>query len=150
MLTNQWELQLEKNEYRKPLPFATADSRQFWEGAKRHELVLPVCNACEKPFYYPRLLCPGCGSRDIRWERMSGKGTVYTLAIQYRPQGPGFVDDVPYITALIDLDEGPRMLSNLVGVEPDPSNVPIGKRVEVVFEDVTPEVTLPKFKLVEE
>lgn len=140
---------MENTEYKKPLPFVTSDSREFWEGAKRHELVLPRCEACEKPFYYPRLLCPECGSRNISWQQMSGKGTVYTLSIQYRPQGPGFQDDVPYITALIDLDEGPRMLSNLVGVEPSPENAPIGARVEVVFDDVTPEVTLPKFKLVE-
>lgn len=137
------------SEYAKPLPYITEDSRPFWEAAKDHRLVLPLCGDCGKYHYYPRLVCPHCGSRDISFAPVSGRGAVYAFSIQYRAQGPGWTGETPYVTALIDLEEGPRMLSNLIEVEPDPGTVRCGMHVEVVFDDVTPEITLPKFKPVE-
>lgn len=137
------------SEYAKPLPYITEDSRPFWEAARHHQLVLPLCGDCGKHHYYPRLACPHCGSRDISFTPVSGRGVVYAFSIQYRPQGPGWAGETPYVTALIDLEEGPRMLSNLIEVEPAPGAVRCGMRVEVAFDDVTPEITLPKFKPVE-
>ena len=91
-------------------------------------------------------LLPRCGSRDVEWRKASGRGRLYTFAIHYRAFHPGWSDEVPYVTALIDLDEGVRLFSNLVGIEPDPKVIRCEMPVEVVFEDVTPEVTLPKWR----
>jgi uncharacterized OB-fold protein len=134
------------SEYKKPLPFVTEETRPFWEGCQRHELVLPYCTACRAFYYYPRPFCPQCFSWDIEWRRTSGRGRLYTYAIQYRPQAPGFDAELPYVTAIVELDEGPRMMTNLVGVDPDPDKIRCDMPVEVTFDDVTDAITLPKFR----
>ena len=91
--------------------------------------MLPYCAACAEFFFYPRQFCPRCFSWEIEWRRCSGKGTLYTFAIQMRPQMPGFTP--PYVTAIVQLDEGPRMMTNLVGVEPMPENIRCDMPVEV-------------------
>jgi uncharacterized OB-fold protein len=80
----------------------------------------------------------------VEWRQASGRGKLYTFAIQYRPQAPGF--QPPYVTAVVELDEGPRMLTNLVDVEPDPEKIRCDMPLEVVFEDISDEITLPKFR----
>ena len=102
------------------------------------------CGACGARRYYPRALCPSCLSSDTAWVLSSGRGTVYTYTVTYQNQAPGFREELPYVLAYVELDEGVRMLTNIVGCAPE--DVKIGMPVEVTFEDVTPDVTLPKFK----
>lgn len=132
------------NEPQRPLPTPSPETAPYWEGCKRRELQLPYCLQCERFFFYPRPFCPRCFSRDTEWRRASGRATLYTYAIQYRAQTPGF--QAPYITAIVELEEGPRLVSNLVGVEPDPAQLRCGMPLEVVFEDMSDEITLPFFR----
>jgi uncharacterized OB-fold protein len=135
-----------QNAYRKPLPTPSPETQRFWEGCKNHELWLPYCRGCQGFFWYPRDFCPRCFSWETEWRKASGKGKVYTFAIQYRAWHPGWNEDVPYVTALVDLEEGPRLFTNLVGVEADPKALHCEMPVEVVWEDVSDEITLPKFR----
>lgn len=131
--------------YTKPLPIVDPGSKPFWDAAREHRLLIPRCNACGKHHFYPRELCPHCFSDDLTWVDASGQGEIYSFTIARMPAGPVFAPDVPYVIAMIALDEGPRMLTNLVVSNVD--TVRIGDRVAVEFDDVTPEVTLPKFKV---
>jgi len=130
--------------YAKPLPRIDEESKGFWEACQRHELALQRCRECGKVRYYPRALCPHCLSDRTEWVLSSGRGTVYTFTVTYQNQAPGFRDSLPYVMAYVELDEGVRMLTNIVDC--DPAQVKIGMPVQVVFEDATPEVTVPKFK----
>ena len=134
----------EQPKYAKPLPRIDEETKGFWEACQRHELYVQKCGACATLRYYPRAVCPRCLSDRIEWVRCSGRGTVYTFTVTHQNQAPGFRDTLPYVLAYVELDEGVRMLTNIVGCAPD--DVRIGMAVEVVFEDVTPTVTLPKFK----
>jgi uncharacterized OB-fold protein len=107
--------------------------------------MLPCCPRCG-PFFYPRILCPRCHRRDVTWIEASGRGTLYTFAIAYQAFHPEFRLPPPYVLALIELAEGPRLLSNLINVEPDAAAVQCGMPVEIVFERLTDEVTLPLFQ----
>jgi uncharacterized OB-fold protein len=130
----------------KPLPVVDADTRPFWEGARARKLMVQRCGACRKYVFYPRALCPHCHSARLDWTEASGKGTIYSFTIARRPAGAAFQNDVPYVIALIDLEEGVRMMSNIITDDVD--SVRIGQRVRVVFEDVGPEIALPKFQVV--
>lgn len=132
--------------YSKPLPTPQPESDFYWEKAKAHELWLRSCNVCNQAYFYPRDICPVCFSRNTTWVQASGRGTLHTFAIVHRAPTPAFRDDAPFVVAIVDLEEGPRMPTNLVDVEPDPSAIHVGMAVEVVFDDVTEEITLPKFK----
>jgi hypothetical protein len=132
--------------YEKPLPVLNEESRPFWEGCKRHALVLQHCEDCGAVIYYPRALCTACHSARLAWRPVSGAGSIYSFTVCHRPAGPAFKDDTPYVVALIDLKEGARLLSNIV--TDDPGSVRIGQAVRVVFDDVTEEITLPKFQVV--
>ena len=133
-------------DYKKPLPQADPVTAPFWESVKAHAMKIQRCNDTGKYFFYPRGMSPFTLSDNISWEPVSGKGTVHAFSIVYNNRAPGFVDELPYVVAMIELEEGPRMMSNLIDVEPDPEHVKIGMPVEVVYEDVTDEVTLPKFR----
>lgn len=137
---------MDQKQYSKPVPPAQPESDFYWEKAKQHELWLRKCNGCQRAYFYPRDICPTCFSRDTGWIKASGKGTLHTFAIVHRAPTPAFKGDVPYVVAFVDLEEGPRMPTNLVGVEPDPSKIRVGMPVEVVFEDITDKIALPKFK----
>jgi len=130
--------------YAKPLPRADEESKGYWEACRRHELVVQCCRACGTLRHYPRALCPACLSDETEWQRCSGRGTVYTFTVTYQNQAPGFRDALPYVLAYVELEEGVRLLTNIVDCAPD--DVRIGQPVEVVWDDVTPDVTLPKFK----
>ena len=135
------------SEYKKPLPTPSHVSRPFWDAAKEHRLTYQRCTACGTRVFYPRDVCPGpeCfGVGTLEWVESSGKGWVYASSISYQPAHPAFAADVPYVLAIVELDEGVRMHSNVVGI--DPKEVEIGMRVEVVWDDVTPEFSLPKFR----
>jgi uncharacterized OB-fold protein len=133
--------------YAKPLPEITPESRPFWEGCRRHELLIQHCRACGGLQYYPRGVCAACWSPDLEWRRASGRGTVYTFTVTHRSQAPGFKDALPYVLAWVELEEGVQMLANVVGCAP--ARVAIDLPVRVLFEDVTPEVTLPRFAPIE-
>lgn len=109
------------------------DAVEFWEGCARGELLLPYCLRCEAFFFYPRTLCPTCGSRELEWRRASGRGTLHTFCIHHVPPRPVFAESVPFVTAIVELDEGPRMMSFLVDVEPDPVHIRCDIPVEVAF-----------------
>ncbi len=135
-------------DYEGALPQATHDTEPFWEGTKAHKLMLPYCAVCDSYDFYPRPFCRKCFSWDIEWKEASGKGKIATYVINHR--GPrGFQDRTPYVIAVVELDEGPRLMTNLVMDEaPTPDNVSVMADVEVVFNDVSDEVTLPHFRLV--
>ena len=130
--------------YQKPLPVIDAGTKPFWDAARDHRLLIPCCRSCGKHHFYPRELCPHCHSDDLEWVYARGEGEIYSYTIARKPAGPVFAADVPYVIALIALDEGPRMLTNIV--TSDVEQVRIGDRVTVSFEDVTADLTLPKFK----
>ncbi len=129
----------------KPLPQPTPETQPFWEGCKAHELRLQYCNDCRAFFFYPRIFCPRCLSENVEWKTVSGKGTLHTYVINQLP-APGFEGDVPYVIAIVALDEGPHLMSNIVNVEPKPENLPAGLPVEVVFNDVNETISLPQFQ----
>jgi uncharacterized protein len=131
-------------EYKKPLPRPTTVSMPFWDAAKRHELQIQCCGACQAQIFYPREVCPECLSSDLKWIKVSGKGTVYSYTIAQAPTHPAFAEDVPYIVAIVELAEGPHITTNITGCTPEAAC--IGMPVVATFADVTPEVTLVKFK----
>ena len=133
-------------EYRKPLPRISMDTAPYWEALQEHKLLLPKCNQCGKVSFPPRPFCPFCFEFSITWTEMSGKGTVHSFSVVYQNGTPPWADEVPYVVGYVALDEGPQMMSNITGI--DPSEVRIGQRVEVYFDDATPDVTLPKFRVV--
>ncbi|MEE8386320.1 MAG: Zn-ribbon domain-containing OB-fold protein [Dehalococcoidia bacterium] len=134
-------------EYLKPQPRVSHDTAPYWEALREHKLSLPKCNKCAKLAFPPRPFCPFCFEADQTWTEMSGKGTVHTFSVVYQNRSPGFADEVPYVVGYVTLDEGPQMMSNITGI--DPTEVRIGQKVELYFDDVTPDLTLPKFKVVE-
>lgn len=131
-------------EYKKPLPRPTATSLPFWQAAKRHALQIQRCSRCGGHIFYPRDICPECLASDLQWIEVSGKGVVYSYTIAQAPTHPAFAEDVPYVIAIVELAEGPRITTNIVGCKPE--EVHVGMAVEATFEDVTPEITLVKFR----
>jgi len=133
-------------EYKKPLPNPAhwPASQPFWEAAKRHQLLMPRCRRCNKLFFYPREVCPTCLQSDIEWQKVSGNGRLHSFTVIHQPANPNFTDDVPYVYAMVQLDEGPRMIANLVGCAP--ADAKVDMPVTAVFDDVTPDWTLVKFR----
>jgi uncharacterized OB-fold protein len=130
-------------EYSGPIPVPTPETRPFWDAARRHALELPRCRACGALHYYPRGACPRCLSPDLEWERLSGRARLHTFTVVHRGQ-KGFPVPTPYVLAVVELDEGPRMMTTLVDVPPDA--VRIGMPLEVVFRDVSDTIALPLFR----
>ncbi len=131
----------------RPLPQPiTPEARPYWEGARDGKLMIPKCRACQKPFMYPRVLCPHCGSRDVGWVQASGRGKLFSFEIAHQILNKAFKVKTPVVLAMVELDEGPRILTNLVNVAPDPKAIRCDMPVEVVFEKLTDEITLPMFQ----
>ncbi|HVN89002.1 MAG TPA: Zn-ribbon domain-containing OB-fold protein [Candidatus Binataceae bacterium] len=128
----------------KPLPAVTNETAPYWEGCKKHELRIQKCGACGNYQFYPRILCTKCSSDRVEWSKASGRAKVTTFTIVRRPVSPAFADDVPYVVALVTLDEGPTMMTNIVGCLPE--QVKIGMPVAVTFEDWTEDISIPKFR----
>ena len=128
----------------KPLPRIDEVSRPYWEAAKRHELFLQQCQECGNYRYPPGETCPSCLSDRLEWNKASGRASVYTWTVFHQVYHPAFEKDVPYAVVAVELDEGPRLITNLVDCKVEAIN--IGMPVEVVFDDVTEEITLPKFR----
>lgn len=133
-------------EHAKPLPPRNPDSEAFWDFCRRHELRIQQCASCGSFRHYPRPLCDRCHSDAFQWARVSGRGKVYTWTVAHHAFHPGFRDDLPLAVVTVELEEGVRMISQVVDAAHD--ELYIGMPVEVVFEDVTPSVTLPKFRWV--
>src|SRR6476646_1458440 len=104
---------------KKPVPVASPESARFWQAAKEHRLLIPRCNACTKFWFPPSRLCPHCLSDDTGWESVSGRGKIYSFVVFHRVYHPAFAGEVPYVVAIVELEEGPRMLTNIVGVPVD-------------------------------
>jgi len=130
-------------EYMKPLPEITPESRPFWQGCKRHQLLVQRCRACGARQHYPRGVCASCWSQDLEWLPSSGRATVYSFTVTHRTQARGFRDELPYVLAWVELEEGVQVLTNLVGC--DPATLAIGMPVRVTFEDVNADVSIPRF-----
>ncbi len=131
----------------RPLPQPiTPEAKPYWDGTREGKLMIPKCRACQKPFLYPRAVCPFCASRDIEWIQASGRGRLYSFEIAYQILNKAFKVKTPVVLAMVELEEGPRMLTNLVGIEPDPQKIRCEMPVEVVFEKLTDQITLPMFQ----
>ena len=128
----------------KPLPEITPEMAPFWEAARRHELAMQRCRGCGTLRFPARDICSRCLSRSAEWAPVSGRGTIFSFAVMHQVYHPGVADEVPYAVVLVELEEGGRLLSNVVGCPP--AELTVGMPVEVVFEDRTPEVTLPTFR----
>ena len=120
----------------RPQPrFPEPHTEPFWEGAQQGELRYQRCNDCPTVVFYPRHHCPDCGSNNLDWHTSSGEGTVYTFSVVMQNRMPGFIDLGAYSVAYIDLDEGFRMMSSVVGVDNPVEDIHIGQRVRVEFEE---------------
>lgn len=127
----------------RPLPVITPETRHYWEGTRAGELRLQKCAECNHVYFPPRPFCPKCASRDVSVVRASGRATLYSYVIHHRA-APGFTP--PYSIAVVELEEGPRMMTNIVGCPQTPDALRLDMPLEVVFEKQTDEITLPFFK----
>lgn len=130
--------------YTKPLPVPSPESRPFWEALRHRELRLQQCRACGQWWFPPGNLCPNCLSEAWDWALASGQGSLISFVVMHRAYHPGFSDELPYNVAVVELAEGPRMVSNVIGCANE--DLAIGMPLEVIFDAVTDEVTLPKFR----
>lgn len=130
--------------YEKPLPKPNADNKAFWDGCKEHQLRFQKCQNCGLVRWPPSLICPNCYSKDAKWLTVSGKGKVYSFAVYHQAFHPAFANELPYVTAIIQLAEGPYLLSNIVGCKPE--DIKCDMPVEVTWDDISPDFSLPKFK----
>jgi uncharacterized OB-fold protein len=134
----------EQKRYAKPLPHIDEEMRPWWEAAQRHELYIQKCRDCGDLRFHPRALCTSCMSSNTEWVRCTGRGKIYTYTVTNQNGSAGFRDALPYVLAWVELDEGVRLMTNIVDCPP--AQVRIDMPVEAVFDDVTPEVTLVKFR----
>jgi uncharacterized OB-fold protein len=135
------------NQYEKALPEPTPLTKPFWDYCKKHEFRMQYCSRCSEWIWYPKPWCPNCGKRDsLDWRIISGKGKVYSYTVirQVIDNSPAFQKDLPFLIGLVELDEGPRIYSNITNVEVD--KLSIGDQVTIFFEDVSSDYSLPKFK----
>jgi uncharacterized OB-fold protein len=130
-------------EIKKQLPLITATNKPFWDEAKRHELVIYKCRNCGA-VYSEVVECAVCNKPDMAWMKSGGKGEVFTFCVYQQAFHPAWKDDIPYNVAYVKLNEGPLLMTNIVGCEN--KDIYIGMPVEVVFEDINEEITLPKFR----
>jgi uncharacterized protein len=129
-----------------PAPYVLPEVKPFWDATAQGRLVLPRCAECETIIWYPRPFCPACGSLKIAWVEATGRGTVYSFTVNRRGQAdlPAYRDAGVYVLAYVELEEGPRVMTNIVDCSPD--EVKIGQRVEVVFHDTGQGSALPRFR----
>jgi hypothetical protein len=128
----------------KPLPGISEDSAPYWEGTRAGELRAQRCIDCGHLRFPPSILCPKCLGERAEWQRLSGRGSIYTFIVVHRPQHPAFFADAPYNVAIVELDEGIRLHTTIVEC-PNEALV-VGMPVEVMFDKINDEVTLPRFR----
>jgi len=132
------------DKYQKPLPYISEVSRPYWDAAKRHGLVIQRCQGCGHYHYPAGDTCPRCLSDRLVWVKVSGWGTIYSWIVFHQVYHQAFASEVPYVVVVVELEEGVRLVTNLVDCKTE--DIEIGMPVEVVFDDVTEEITLPKFR----
>jgi uncharacterized protein len=132
------------SDYNKPLPVIDDLNRPFWEAAREGYLAMQACDACGHVRYPVSHVCPECLDERYEWRRLSGRGTVWSSIVFHQIYNEAFRGDVPYNVSLIQLEEGPRMMSNVVGAAP--SEVAVGDAVRVVFDPVTDAISIPRFE----
>ena len=130
---------------RKPLPVPTPETAPYWEGLKRHELRIQRCRDCSRAYFYPRPFCPRCFSANVEWFTASGKAKLHTYEVIHRA-APAFAGDTPYVLAVVELEEGPRMMTNIIGVDPEPADLVLDMPLEISYETASDDITLPKFR----
>ena len=128
----------------KPAPVVTPETEPFWDAAQREELCIQRCNACGRHYFYPRPFCPRCSSDDVAWVQVSGRATLHSYVINHRPV-PGWEDDGPYAIAVVELEEGPRMATSIVGLPNTPEHLVLDMRLRVCFEEQGG-MKIPKFR----
>ncbi|MET0544519.1 MAG: Zn-ribbon domain-containing OB-fold protein [Variovorax sp.] len=128
-----------------PQPIPTAETAHYWQAARLGRLEIQYCPACARHQFYPRRFCTQCLSDDLHWVPARGSGRIYTYTVCHVAAHPAFESKVPYAIAMIELDEGVRMLAGIVGA--DPRQLAIGAAVEVCFEPIGDDVALPMFRL---
>ena len=126
------------------LPTIEPESQPFWDAARDHHLMIQRCGACGAAQHYPRALCATCWSDQVEWEEAVGRGTLYTFSIVYINDLPPFNDRLPYVAAAVDLPEGPRLMTNIVGA--DPAELRVGMPLVVDFVQLNEEITAPVFR----
>lgn len=131
-------------DYNRPLPLPTPETQHFWDGCRQGVLQLQRCTACKESYFPPRPFCPACGSRDVETYKASGKATLYSYIINHRPR-PDFGTE-PHSIAVVELAEGPRMMTNIVDCPQTPEALQLDMALEVTFEKASEEISLPKFK----
>jgi uncharacterized protein len=128
----------------KPVPQVNPWAKPFWDAAREEKLIIQRCQDCEKHVFFPRIACPHCSSDKLKWVEASGKGTIYSYTIVQSNAPSAFIDDMPYVVALVKLEEGVQLLSNIVDCNFD--ELQCDMPVEVTFEKLNDEFTLPKFR----
>ncbi len=127
------------------LPLIDSESQPFWQAAREGRLLIMHCGSCGRPYFYPRRYCPRCWSDETEWRESSGRGAIYTYSVVHQNPAPPFSDWCPYAVLLVDLDEGVRMMANWDrSVAFD--QLAVGLAVEVTFEAITEEISLPRFR----
>jgi len=130
-----------------PAPVANADSLPYWTAARERRLLIRKCNACGQLHFMPRFLCPVCWSDQLEWVESKGTGSIHSFTVIRRAPMAVFAPRVPYVIALVELDEGPRMMANVLGA--DALSIRIDDRVKVTFEDRGDGAMIPQFVPVE-
>ena len=132
-----------------PRPASPEFTQEFWDGAKRSELVIPHCEQCDFYFWHPQEVCPRCLSSRITWEKVSGRGHVYGYTTIYQSANPAFAADSPYVYVCVQLNEGPRMVGNMVEVDPSDwlTVDKVGIAVEAVYDKVSDDWTLVRWRV---
>lgn len=143
-LTERYEHMTQASSYQKPVPIPDEASQPFYDGAREHRLMIQHCTTCGVVMWPVKSRCDNCMQPTVNWVQASGKASLYSFALMHQVYHPGFASEVPYIIAQVDLEEGLRILTNIVGCSS--SDLQIGMPLEVTFEVITDEVTLPKFK----
>ncbi|MGZ8734536.1 MAG: Zn-ribbon domain-containing OB-fold protein [Acidimicrobiia bacterium] len=126
------------------LPSPDLETQPFWDAAKEGRLLIRHCTACDEYHFYPRPFCPSCWSEAVEWFDASGRATLYTWSVVYQNDLPPWPARVPYVAAVVDLAEGPRMQTNVVECEFDA--LADGMELEVVFQATSEDVTIPVFR----
>ena len=128
----------------KPIPTPTLETAPYWEGCRQHQLRIQRCSNCRHYQFFPRIYCSKCFSEQVEWINASGRARVLSFTTVLRPVSSAFANDVPYVVALVTLEEGPQMMTNIVGC--DPNEVAVGMPVEVIFEDWSATISIPQFR----
>lgn len=131
-------------DYNRPLPLPTPETQHFWDGTRNGELRLQRCTQCRESYFPPRPFCPNCGSRAVEIYRASGKATLYSYIINHRPRAD--FGDQPHSIAVVELAEGPRLMTNIVDCPQTPEALTLDMALEVTFEKANDEISLPKFR----